>query len=111
MTLPRFDTQEITMKKLAILALVAAAAPVAAFAADDSSTVRAEAAAPVQVSAGKMLYASNGYRLAPVYRVNAEGNPQVILDGKLVTIPASTLSDVNGKVTTSLSKKDISNGQ
>jgi hypothetical protein len=98
------------MNKLALIALVAFAAPVAAFAADDSATVRSEAAAPVQVAAGKMLY-SAGYRLAPIYRVTAEGNPQVILDGKLVTIPASSLSDVSGKVTTSLSKKDLGKAQ
>jgi hypothetical protein len=98
------------MKKLAILALAAVAVPAAAYAADDSSTVRSEAAAPVQVSAGKMLY-SGAYRLAPIYRVTADGNPQVILDGKLVTIPASTLTDVGGKVTTSLTKKDIAKGQ
>jgi hypothetical protein len=98
------------MKKLAILALVAVAAPVAAYAADDSATVRSEAAAPVQVSAGKMLYSGN-YRLAAIYRVTAEGNPQVILDGKLVTVPASTLSDVGGKVTTSLTKKDLAKAQ
>jgi hypothetical protein len=95
------------MIKFAALALAALAVPAAAFAADDSATVRSEAAAPVQVSAGKMLYSGNGYRLASVYRVNNEGNPQVILDGKLVTIPASTLSDVSGKLTTSLTKKDL----
>ena|SRR5579871_5177049 len=94
------------MKSFAILALAAAAVPAVAFAADDSATVRSEAAAPVQVSAGKMLY-SNGYRLAAVYRVNSDGNPQVIIDGKLITIPAATLSDVGGKLTTSLTKKDI----
>jgi hypothetical protein len=96
------------MIKFAVLALAIATVPVAAFAADDSATVRSEAAAPVAVSAGKMLYTGNGYRLASVYRVANDGSPQVILDGKLVTIPASTLSDVAGKLTTSLTKKDIS---
>ncbi len=95
------------MIKFAVLALAIATVPVAAFAADDSATVRSEAAAPVAVSAGKMLYTGNGYRLAPVYRVNSDGNAQVILDGKLVTVPSSTLSDVAGKLTTSLTKKDI----
>jgi hypothetical protein len=99
------------MIKFTVLAIAAVAAPVVAYAADDSATVRSEAAAPVQVSAGKMLYAANGFRLAPIYRVTSEGNPQVILDGKLVTVPASTLSDVAGKVTTSLTKKDIGKAQ
>ena len=89
------------MTKFALIALAAlAAAPTAAHA-DDSQSVRAttEAASSVKVNAGMMLYVANGYRLAPIYRVNAEGNPQVILNGKLVTVPASTLSDVGGKVT------------
>ena len=97
------------MKKFASLVLIAAAglAPVAASAADDSQSVRAASESALEVNAGAMLYAANGYRLAPIYRVTSEGNPQVILNGKLVTVPASTLSDVGGKVTTSLSKKEL----
>ena len=64
-------------------------------------------AASVAVSAGKQLYDNAGRRVGTVYRMSAEGNPQVILNGKLVTIPASTLSDQNGKITTSLSKADL----
>ena len=101
------------MTKFAPLAAVAAfavlAAPAALFA-ESSQNVRAAAEAPaaaVAVNAGKMLYSSNGQRVAAIYRVNAEGNPQVILNGKLVTVPASTLSDVNGKVTTSLTKSEL----
>lgn len=98
------------MKKIFSFALIAAAAaaPVAAHA-DDTQSVHAvtDRAVEVDVKAGTMLYASNGYRLAPVYRVSSEGNPQVILNGKLVTVPASTLSNADGKVTTSLTKKDL----
>ena len=103
------------MKKFAALAAVATlviAAP--AFAAESSQSVRAAtdaAAGSVAVNAGKMLYTSNGSRVAAIYRVTAEGNPQVILNGKLVTVPASTLSDVNGKVTTSLSKAELGRAQ
>ena len=98
------------MNKLVTLALVAAAglAPVAAFADDvQAVTATVNAAAPAQLNAGMMLYAANGYRLAPIYRVTSEGNPQIILNGKLVTIPATTVSDVGGKATTSLSKKEL----
>jgi hypothetical protein len=98
------------MKKLALLAALAtvAVAP-AALAGETTQSVRevTEAAGTVDVDAGKMLYSSSGHRIASVYRVTAEGNPQVILDGRLVTVPASTLSDVNGKLTTSLSKRDL----
>jgi hypothetical protein len=105
------------MKKFAALAAVATLAMFsvpAAFAAESSQSVRAAtdaAAGTVAVNAGKMLYGSNGQRIAAVYRVTAEGNPQVILNGKLVTVPASTLTDVNGKITTSLSKQELGRAQ
>ena len=99
------------MKKFAALAAVAAlAVSSAAFAGESSQSVRAATdatAAAVAVNAGKMLYASNGQRIAAIYRVTADGNPQVILNGKLVTVPASSLSDINGKVTTSLTKSEL----
>ncbi len=99
------------MNKFAPLAAIAALATLAApVAAESSQSVRAAtdaAAGSVAVNAGKMLYASNGQRIAAIYRVSAEGNPQVILNGKLVTVPSSTLSDVNGKVTTSLTKSEL----
>ncbi len=102
------------MNKFISFALIAAAglAPLTAAAAEDSQTVRAavEAGTPVKVNVGQMLY-SKGYRVASIYRVNAEGNPQIILDGRLVTVPAATLSDASGKVTTSLSKKDLANAR
>lgn len=62
--------------------------------------------APVATK-GSMLLAANGARLAPVYRVSADGSPQIILDGKLVTVPASTLSLADGKLTTSLTKNEV----
>ena len=66
------------------------------------------AAGTVSVSKGQMLLAANGARLGVVYRVNADGSPQLIIDGKLVTIPASTLSSSDGKLTTSLTKSAVS---
>jgi len=54
-----------------------------------------------------MLVTANGARLAPVYRVGADGSAQIILDGKMVTVPASTLSSVDGKLTTSLTKSEV----
>lgn len=100
---------------LAALATVAtlAAFPTAVFAETTQAVHEAteEAAAPLQLNAGTMLYGANGYRIAPIYRVNAEGNPQIILNGRLVTVPASSLSTVAGKVTTSLSKKDVASAK
>ncbi len=97
------------MKKFLVLAALAtvAIAPVAS-ASETSQSVRAATeGAGVQVDTGKMLYSSTGNRIASVYRVTSEGNPQVILDGRLVTVPASTLSEVDGKLTTSLTKRDL----
>jgi hypothetical protein len=56
---------------------------------------------------GKMLVASNGARLGTVYRVGADGSAQIIIDGKLVSVPASTLSSVDGKLTTNLTKSEV----
>lgn len=99
------------MSKLAIAATLAALslAP-AAQAAESSQTVRAAtdaAAAPVSVSAGRMIYGGNGQRIAAAYRVTSDGTVQIILNGKLVNIPASTLSEANGKVSTTLTKAEL----
>jgi hypothetical protein len=71
------------------------------------SVVAGEASAGVEVAKGKMLYSADGKRLGSVYRVGDDGSAQLILDGKMRTVPAETLSVVDGKLTTSLSKKDV----
>jgi hypothetical protein len=63
--------------------------------------------APSVARSGQMLYDSSGHRVANVNRVTQNGDAQVILNGRLVTIPGSTLSQADGKLTTSLSKADI----
>jgi hypothetical protein len=87
------------VKKLALVLAFVALSPVSAFAAD----VQPQATATV----GKMLYSADGKKLAAVYKVDPAGAPQILLEGKLVTIPVSTLTEVDGKVSTSLTKKDI----
>ena len=73
-----------------------------------SAYAETDAPAPaVKVERGAKLYSSAGNRIGSVYRVTAEGNPQVILNGRIVTVPASSLTDVNGKLTTSLSKREL----
>ena len=64
-------------------------------------------AAPVSAVKGSMLISANGSRLAQVYRVGPDGSAQIIIDGKLVTIPASSLSMSGGKLTTSLTKSEV----
>jgi hypothetical protein len=71
------------------------------------STIAQGAAADVVATEGKMLVSANGSRLGAVYKVTGDGSAQLIVDGKMVTVPASTLSVVDGKLTTSLSKSDL----
>lgn len=91
------------MKNSLMFAAVAllAASPVLAEAAVDSVQV-----APV-AARGKMLNDANGGRLAPVMHVNADGSAQIIYQGRVVNVPSSTLSVVDGKLTTSLKKNDV----
>lgn len=93
------------MKRFWFIVLMCAFAPVT-FAAQESSTHEAATTAAVAVK-GKMLMGANGARLGAVYRVVADGSAQIIIDGKMVTIPASTLSTVDGKLMTSLSKSEV----
>ena len=86
--------------------LVALTCALATFTAAAQNSSSAAATAAV-VEKGKMLVSSNGSRLGTVYRVGPDGAAQIIIDGKLVSVPAATLSTVDGKLTTSLSKSEI----
>jgi phosphohistidine swiveling domain-containing protein len=56
---------------------------------------------------GKALVTVDGARLGQVYRVGSDGAAQLILDGKIVSVPASTLSSVEGRLVTSLRKNEV----
>jgi hypothetical protein len=92
---------EIQVKKSLLAVSLFAFMSVAAAAQEAAST------APVTATKGKMLYATNGGRLGSVYRVADDGAVQLILDGSMRTVPASTLAMVDGKLTTSLSKSEV----
>lgn len=89
------------MKKSIVAALTLAFVAAPAFAQDAAATPAA-----VVATKGKMLVAADGARLAPVYRVASQG-PQIILDGRMVTVPASTIAMTGGKLTTSLTKVQV----
>jgi len=91
--------------KISWTAFFACALVTVSAAAQDLSA-SSDAAATV-AEKGKMLVASNGARLGQVYRVGNDGSAQMIIDGRLVAVPASTLSSVDGKLTTSLSKSEV----
>ena len=92
------------MKKTLPIVLMSLLVAAPAVAAETTAT-------PVSVeklaAKGKLVVDSNGSRLGSVSRVASDGSAQIILEGKLVTIPASTLSMVDGKLTTSMTKKDL----
>jgi len=85
--------------------LVALTCALATFTATAQNASSAATAAVAEK--GKMLISSNGSRLGTIYRVGPDGSAEIIIDGKLVSVPASTLSNVDGKLTTSLSKSEI----
>lgn len=86
--------------------LFAVVLPAAAEAPSDAAPAAPAATAAV-AEKGKMLTAANGARLGAVYRVGPDGAAQIIIDGKLVTVPANTISVANGKLVTSLTKSEV----
>ncbi|MET0179735.1 MAG: hypothetical protein ABW194_04555 [Novosphingobium sp.] len=71
------------------------------------SFAAAPALAQEAPTAGKSVYSADGKRVGAVYKVGADGSLQLILNGKLVSVPASTVSVADGKITTSLTKKEL----
>lgn len=91
-------------KSLAIFGLALTAfVAVPSFAADGD----APASQTVTARAGQKLYSASGRPLTPIYNIVAEGKPQVIIEGRIVTVPIATLSMSGKKLTTSLSGADL----
>jgi len=57
---------------------------------------------------GRMLYDADGKRLGAVYGAAQDGSARVIMSGRMILVPASTLA-VNGdnKLATSMSRRDL----
>lgn len=89
-----------------VATLIAAGLPTAAIHAQPAPQTSV-AAASVVAREGQVLYDGKGKRVITVNRVATDGSVKVIFDGRLVTVPAATLSLVNGKLTTSLTKAEI----
>jgi len=89
------------VKKIVLGILIAATVAVPALAQEAAS-------GGVKVAVSQPLFDSAGKRVGNVYRVAADGSAQLIVDeGRLVTVPVATLSDNGGKLTTSLTKREI----
>jgi len=56
---------------------------------------------------GQMLYDSNEARVATVHKVNDDGSVAIILDGKVITVPANTLSIKDGHLVTNMTKNQV----
>jgi len=93
------------MKKLLVLCLLAMA--VAQMPTTSHAAATTVAAAEGKAVEGKLLFSEDGHRLGAVYKVADDGSAELIFNGKLVTIPASELSDVGGKLTTTLTKREV----
>ncbi len=92
------------MKKLGLILALVAVLPTSAL---TSAAFAAEPEAQSKVAVGKMVYDADGKRLAAVYKLDSSGAPQLVLDGKMVTVPISTLTEVEGKIATSLTKRAL----
>jgi hypothetical protein len=79
-----------------IVALVALATPLPALA-QTSATV----------TVGQTLRGPADSKLGKIDRVFADGSVRVILDGKLVVVPGSTIKVTDGKPVTTLSRREI----
>jgi hypothetical protein len=80
---------------------------ICAFVLPAAAQAQSDAAPASAVEKGKMLVAANGSRLGIVYRVTPEGAAQLIIDGRMVAVPANTISAADGKLTTSLTKSQV----
>lgn len=87
----------------AVLAIFVAS-PAHAEAADNA--VAAEASA-TDIRKGENITDAEGKRIGKVYQVTRDGDPQVIVNMRLITVPAATLSRVDGKLVSSLGRKEL----
>ena len=67
----------------------------------------ASAAADSIATKGQMLYDSKEVRVATVHKVNDDGSVSIIMDGKVITVPANSLSIVDGHLTTNMTKNQV----
>ncbi len=89
-----------------LFAALAITAAQPALAAEDQASATATSQ-NLAIKRGQMLYAASGHVVAPVYRLTPAGEPQVMVDERLVTVPAATLSVSGAKLATSLSVPEL----
>ncbi len=92
------------MKKFGLILALAAILPVSALVSVQPAVAQ-DALAKAMV--GKLLYDADGKKLAAIYKLDPKGSPQILLEGKMVTVPLATLKKDEDKFSTSLTKKDL----
>ena len=93
------------MKKFGLILALAAALPVSALVSVNTAVAQEDALSKAMV--GKLLYDADGKKLAAIYKLDPKGSPQLLLDGKMVTVPLATMKKVDDKFATSLTKRDL----
>lgn len=58
------------------------------------------------VEAGRALISADGKRVGSIYRLAADGSPQIIVEGRMITIPANTVSVDGDRVVTTLTRHE-----
>ena len=68
----------------------------------------AQGASPTVPVVGKTLFDTNGKYIGVIYKVTVDGSPQIVIDDqRMITVPAASVSQVDGKFRTSLAKRDV----
>lgn len=93
------------VKKFGLILALAAVLPVTALVSANTAFAADDALSKAMV--GKLLYDGEGKKLAAIYKLDANGSPQILLEGKMVTVPLATLKKDDDKFATSLTKKDL----
>ncbi len=92
------------MKKFGLILALAAVLPVSALVSAQPALAQ-DALAKAMV--GKLLYDADGKKLTAIYKLDAKGSPQILLEGKMVTVPLATLKKEDDKFVTSMTRKDL----
>jgi sporulation protein YlmC with PRC-barrel domain len=96
-----------TFIALSAFAALSVATPAFADEVPAAAAPAAAEASSLQAKKGESIYTADGKRLGKIYQIDRAGNPQFIQDLRLLTVPAGTLSRVEGKLTTSLTRKEV----
>lgn len=89
------------MRKFVVVALVTALS-CGNFAYVGTSTALAKDGIVV----GKMIYTADKHQLGAIYDVKKDGSAEVIVDTQIVTVPAASVESKDGKLWTSLTRKE-----